>query len=95
MSTKNLKQSDGWKAKFLNSIKQEPHYDDSHGLLYCGDCFEIMSQMPKECVDLTITSPPYNLGNDHHTGSKRHEVYFDLRPEKDYQFWQKGFLVCK
>lgn len=28
--------------------------------IYCGECSELMSQMPDGCVDLTVTSPPYD-----------------------------------
>lgn len=28
-----------------------------------GDCLEIMRKMPDKCIDLIITSPPYNLLN--------------------------------
>lgn len=28
--------------------------------IVCGECSEVMRQMPKECVDLTVTSPPYD-----------------------------------
>ena len=27
----------------------------------CGDCVEVMQALPDECVDLIITSPPYNM----------------------------------
>jgi len=27
--------------------------------LICGDCLEVMKQMPDECVDMVMTSPPY------------------------------------
>lgn len=33
-----------------------------------GDCLDVMKTMPDGCVDLTFTSPPYNLGN--YGGSK-------------------------
>ena len=39
-------------------------------------------------IDLIITSPPFNLGNTHHTGFKKHKSYEDNMPEKDYQNWQ-------
>lgn len=39
-------------------------------------------------IDLCITSPPYNLGNDHHTGNKRHNPYNDDLPEEEYQEMQ-------
>lgn len=28
--------------------------------LHCGDCLDVMRQMDDECVDLTVTSPPYD-----------------------------------
>ena len=28
--------------------------------IYCGECAEMMSQLPDECIDLTVTSPPYD-----------------------------------
>lgn len=28
--------------------------------LHCGDCLEIMKQIPDESVDISFTSPPYN-----------------------------------
>jgi site-specific DNA-methyltransferase (adenine-specific) len=56
--------------------------------LKLGDCLEVMKQLPSESVDLVLTSPPYNLGNTHHTGNKRHRAYEDNLPEKDYQEWQ-------
>jgi len=32
--------------------------------LYTADCVEFMASMPTECVDLVVTSPPYdNLRN--------------------------------
>ncbi len=32
--------------------------------IICGNCIDVMKQMPDNCIDLTITSPPYdNLRN--------------------------------
>ena len=56
--------------------------------LKLGDCLEVMKQLPSNSVDLVLTSPPYNLGNTHHTGNNRHKAYEDNLPEKDYQEWQ-------
>lgn len=60
--------------------------------LKLGDCLEVMKNIPSESVDLVLTSPPYNLGNTHHTGNKRHKAYEDNLPEKDYQEWQVKVL---
>ena len=28
--------------------------------LYLGDCIDVMATFPNECIDLTVTSPPYD-----------------------------------
>ena len=28
--------------------------------IICGDCVEVMKSWPEECIDLTVTSPPYD-----------------------------------
>jgi adenine-specific DNA-methyltransferase len=35
--------------------------------IYCGDCIEMMSKLPDGIVDLTVTSPPYNIGKTYET----------------------------
>lgn len=57
-------------------------------ICYQGDCLEVMKNFKDNSVDLIITSPPYNLGNSHHTGNKRHKAYDDNLPEQEYQKWQ-------
>jgi len=42
----------------------KPYYQDNHGVLYHGDCLEIMKDIPDKSVDLVLTDPPYNLGKD-------------------------------
>lgn len=32
---------------------------DSEGCIVCGDCLEIMKDMPDGCVDAVVTDPPY------------------------------------
>ena len=31
--------------------------------IICGDCLEVMKEMPDECVDLILTDPPYNAAD--------------------------------
>lgn len=57
-----------------------------------GDCLEVMKEIPDKSFDIIITSPPYNLGNRHHTGNKKTQAYSDNLPEKEYQKWQIDFL---
>jgi adenine-specific DNA-methyltransferase len=45
-----------------------PTVYDRHGaLLVHGDCLAAMRRMPKESVDLVVTSPPYNIGKAYET----------------------------
>ena len=62
-----------------------------------GDCLEEMDKLIEQGVrvDLIITSPPYNLGNKHHTGNNvftAYNSYDDNMDEKSYQEWQLSFL---
>jgi site-specific DNA-methyltransferase (adenine-specific) len=41
-------------------MKQE-YYKSKFGVLYCGDCLEVMKEMPDNSVDTIITDPPYGL----------------------------------
>ena len=56
------------------------------------ECLEVMFNMPDKTVDLIITSPPYNLGSNHHTGNKKTQAYFDDFPEGEYQLSQIKIL---
>lgn len=61
----------------------------------CGDCLELLRGLPESCIDLIITSPPYNLGKTHHTGNHRFKSYGDYNddmPEELYQQWQVEVL---
>ena len=56
--------------------------------IYCENCLDTMAKINDGFIDLTVTSPPYNLGNNHHTGNnifKSYDIYSDNIPEKEYQ----------
>jgi len=38
----------------------KPYYQDKWRSIYCGDCSGLLSEFPDGCVDLTVTSPPYD-----------------------------------
>ncbi|HXB64601.1 MAG TPA: site-specific DNA-methyltransferase [Solirubrobacteraceae bacterium] len=42
-----------------------PAYDRHNVLLYEGDCIELMRRTPANVYDLTVTSPPYNIGKEY------------------------------
>ena len=43
--------------------------------IYCESNLETMARMPDNFIDLTVTSPPYNLGEKHHTGNNKFKAY--------------------
>ena len=51
--------------------------------IICGDCLEVMSQIPDNSVHLAVTSPPYNLGisYDNHDDSLAYENYLEWMKE--------------
>jgi adenine-specific DNA-methyltransferase len=52
----------------LEAIKEElgsPYYESSDALLYQGDCVELMGRLSGSSIDLTVTSPPYNIGKEY------------------------------
>jgi adenine-specific DNA-methyltransferase len=56
---------------------------DRHGvLLYEGDCLELLAKLPESLVDLTVTSPPYNIG----------KAYEARRPLDEYVEWCASWL---
>ena len=59
------------------------------------DVLKGLRLLPSNSIDLIITSPPYNLGKQHHTGNNRfksYEWYDDNMPEALYQQWQIEIL---
>jgi len=74
--------------------------------IICGDCLDVMKKMPNECIDLVVTSPPYNLKNSTGNGMKDgrggkwagaalvngYSHYDDNMPHDQYALWQKECL---
>lgn len=44
----------------LNELCSKAYYKNKHGIILNMDCVKAMKLMPDECVDLTVTSPPYD-----------------------------------
>ena len=61
--------------------------EDFIGKTICGDCLDIMREMPDKCVDLVLTDPPYgiNAGKEkEHNGWKDYgfNTWDENRPMK-------------
>jgi len=55
----------------------QPAYEQPGILIYQGDCLDLLSRFPRGIVDLTVTSPPYNIGKE----------YENVRDVDDYVSW--------
>ncbi len=45
----------------------KPYYEAPGVRLYQGDCLELLPQLDAGAIDLTVTSPPYNIGKEYET----------------------------
>ena len=67
---------------FLNSVQT-------------GSAIEVLRHLPNSCIDVTVTSPPYNK-QDNTFGwlvrTDRYSHYQDSQPESAYQAWQVDVL---
>lgn len=60
---------------------KELQFDDMNLKLYLEDCFTGMKKyIEKKCVDIIVTSPPYNIGVDYNR-------YNDNIPREEYLNW--------
>ena len=68
-----------WKDKFP---KNNIYYQTENGILYNGDCVDIMAQFPEESIDLILTDPPYNISQE---GNKivRNKKHYKWRAKTD------------
>ena len=68
-----------------------------------SDCLEVMRQLPDGCIDLAVTSPPYNLDGKRMTpffGCKYkkmfvagYDSYSDNMGEAEYVKWQRDVIT--
>lgn len=74
--------------------------------LHCGDCLEVMKNMPSRSVDIVFTSPPYNMGrlngrkgvnnSGMFKGNKLKNGYASYGDDLEYDEycrWQKAVLL--
>ena len=81
---------------------------DFHNKIICGDCLQVMQEMPDQSIDLVVTSPPYNLSirktfgntenwkgkwNKSKLQSQGYDQHDDYMPEDKYIAWQKKILA--
>jgi len=89
-------------VKILSSVKSRPFFAEDNFVLYQGDLFEVVGQLPKDSIDMIFADPPYNLSNDGfsiHAGKQVSVNKGDWDKsqgfEKDYQFHLSWLEACR
>jgi len=61
--------------------------------IICSDSFEVLKKLPDNCIDVVVTSPPYNFGLDYASthDDKHWETYF----EKLFEIFGECIRVLK
>lgn len=86
----------------IYSINAKMNIEHCLDTIICGDAVSIMKQFPDNCIDLVVTSPPYNLRNSTGNGMKPgksgiwrnaalkngYDTYDDNMPYDKYIEWQ-------
>ena len=70
------------KLDVIGEKLERPYYSDDKVLLYNMDCVEFMSKIDSGIFDLTVTSPPYNIGKE----------YEQVQKNEDYLQWCEKWL---
>jgi site-specific DNA-methyltransferase (adenine-specific) len=65
--------------EIIEQVGIEPYHREEAGVIYCGDCRDILPLMPK--VDLVLTDPPYE--KEAHTAKRRTRATFEKRKTID------------
>lgn len=66
----------------LKSVIGDPFYEKENVLIYNMDCLEALNNINYPTIDLTVTSPPYNIG-------KEYEKVLEL---ERYLDWSKKWI---
>jgi adenine-specific DNA-methyltransferase len=53
------------KFEYLKSRLGIPYYENEHVLIFNRECISGMRLLENEIIDLTVTSPPYNIGKEY------------------------------
>ncbi len=57
-----------------------PYLTTDRGILFHGDCLELLKSMKNNCIDTVFADPPFNIGKDYKNGyddKSNQDVYLD------------------
>ncbi|WP_407491397.1 DNA-methyltransferase [Acinetobacter baumannii] len=68
--------------KTVTAALGKPYFSTDSVAIFNGNCLELLKKIPKGSIDLTFTSPPYNIGKE----------YEDILSVKEYVDWCEQWL---
>ena len=76
------------KSNINETLLPKPYFELKGVKLYKEDCLKGMREILQPgCVDVVVTSPPYNIGI-------KYNAYEDTRPRQDYLEWMERVGVA-
>ncbi len=85
-------------TKYLTIVKSEVQETDISGILnkiICGDAELVLKKFPDNCVDIIITSPPYNFGLEYKEDQHKDALYWQEYFDKLGRIWKECVRVLK
>jgi len=86
-----------WKNIFP---EENRYFETENGILYCGDCLNIMKHFLKESIDLIVTDPPYLINyKTNHRKNKNHQFCKPIKNDDNYklitEFIKYSYAILK
>ena len=84
-------------TKQLKEVKDTVSKDLSSWInqIICGDSENTLKQLPYQCIDIIITSPPYNFGLEYKDDKNKDAVYWNDYFDKLDRIWKECVRVLK
>ncbi|MHA2365705.1 MAG: DNA-methyltransferase [Candidatus Hodarchaeales archaeon] len=77
-------------SSFITELAKKISWDKNNkftflptGILYSGDCNDLLTQIPSESIDIVFADPPYNIGKAN---------WDEFQSEEEYLRWCKSWI---
>jgi len=76
-------------------VKESEAINDFINKIICGDSEEVIKKIPKDSIDIIITSPPYNFGLEYENDKKNDAIRWNDYFKKLNVIWKECVRVLK
>lgn len=71
-----------------------PHHETQLGALVIANCLDVLRGLPDDCIDLVVTSPPYNEQPRYNDGQDYEaEWYEDVFLSTTKEVWSVEWMI--